>query len=67
MTVQKNKPAMTSHNRTFFINELESLLLIYENTTGIAEPRHSNQLEDAGNYLVYLSKLAKQSGKHEQS
>lgn len=66
MTVQKNKSITTAGNkRVAFINELASLLLVSGKTAGIPEPRYSNQSEDVGSYLVYLSELAKQSDKSE--
>lgn len=58
-----NKSQTTGEKRATFVGELERLLGACCKTTGVPEPKYPNQMEDAGNYLVYLSKLTKQSGK----
>ena len=41
--------------------ELDNLLQACSNTFGIPEPAQLNHLEEAGNYMIYLSKLTKKS------
>lgn len=60
MTAPVNNPV----KRSLFLSELERLLMASVNTTGIPEPMITNQLENTGDYLVYLSKLTKQRENH---
>ena len=59
MTNKKDKRLHSTIKRECF--ELENLLQAYNNTLGIPEPAQLNHLEEAGNYMIYLSKLTKQS------
>lgn len=64
--MKTNKVNLHSANkeREFFLAEFESLLQASSNATGIPEPAYLNYSEEAGNYIIYLSKLTKQSSKH---
>ncbi len=59
MTNKKDKSSHSSFKRECF--ELDNLLQACSNTLGIPEPAQLNHLEEAGNYIIYLSKLTKQS------
>lgn len=59
MTTKSDKSPSTNNKRKYFLNELESLLQMFGSSTGIPEPTQLNHFEGTGNYMVYLSKLAK--------
>ena len=59
MENEKGKPSHSDSKRECF--ELDNLLQACNNTSGIPEPAQLNHLEEAGNYMIYLSKLTKKS------